>query len=192
VPSFDLLLLTERSRAILAAREQELHLEQASHGLDRCDELSIQALLHAGLGAFYDVERELHYPSSLGKRSARPRCDFVLTPHEAHEASEPLWLEVKVAHQLHGSGRPHPRYAHQWRRSLFADLRKMQADPQIVHGAFALIVFNDAQSTFDRDVQTFERLLFDEGLVAGYRSAQSIAIDDRMGHTRCSVVAWPL
>ena len=68
----------------------------------------------------------------------------------------------------------------------------MQADPQIVHGALALIVFNEAQATFDRDVQTFERLLFDEGLVAGYRSARSIAIDDRLGHTRCNVVAWPL
>jgi hypothetical protein len=184
VPSFDLLLLTERLSAILAAREHELHLEQASHGLDRCHELAIQALLHAGLAAFYGVAREVHYPAAVGKRSARPRCDFVL------DAS--LWLEVKVAHQLHENGRSHPRYAHQWRRSLFADLRKMQADPQIVHGAFALIVFNDAQLTFDRDVETFERLLFDERLVAGYRSTLSIAIDDRMGHTRCSVAAWPL
>jgi hypothetical protein len=75
---------------------------------------------------------------------------------------------------------------------LFGDLRKMHADARITHAALVLVAFTDSQATFDRDIELFERLLFDEGPRAGYRSARSFAIDDRIGHTRCSVAAWPL
>ena len=182
---------------------------EAQRGLDRDGEVALQALLADGLAAHHGTARERSYPSWTGKRSHRPRCDLVLTPRGARLAEEAptlldalgpppcppeeaLWLELKVAHQLGEGGRHRARYAQQWRRSLFADVRKLRADPRVRHAALALIAFNDAQETFDRDVETFERLLFDEGLVTGYRSARSFAIDDRIGHTRCSVAAWPL
>lgn len=177
---------------MLEQRQRNLQLEQAVHGLDRCDEVELQALLHEGLRSHYAVGRELHYPSAEGKRSARRRCDLVLGPLGTPLDAGAWWLEVKVAHQRRAGGHHNARYAQQWRCALFGDLRKMHADARIAHAALVLVAFTDSQATFDRDIELFERLLFDEGLRAGYRSVRSFAIDDRIGHTRCSVAAWPL
>jgi len=188
---------------VLERAEAELHLEQAVRGLDAQDEVALQTLLAGGLAAHHRVTREAYYPSSSGKRSARPRCDLVLTPRglplETADAGEgptcppedALWLELKVAHQLRPSGRSNARYGQQWRRALVADLRKLRADPRVRHAAIALVVFNDAQATLDKDLQLFELLLGEAGLF-GFRVVRSLAITERIGHSLCTVAAWPL
>jgi hypothetical protein len=62
--------------------------------------------------AYYDVAREVHYPSTVGKKlTHRPRCDLVLNergrplkldsavdlfePADQAQSAEALWLEVK-------------------------------------------------------------------------------------------------
>src|SRR3954449_2418123 len=61
--------------------EDELRLEQAVYGLDARDERALQALLAERLGKDYEVAREVHYPSTKGKKlTHRPRCDLVLSP----------------------------------------------------------------------------------------------------------------
>ena len=67
-------------RAVQAA-EEDLRLEQAVYGLDARDERSLQALLAGRLMRDYEVAREVHYPSTKGKKlSHRQRCDLVLSP----------------------------------------------------------------------------------------------------------------
>lgn len=199
-------LVREELARILRAREDELRLEQAVHGLDRCDEVELQALLGRGLVATHHVTREAYYPSSTGKRSHRPRCDLVLTaPGQALQAETPpslfertcppedaLWLEVKVAHQLRPGGQRNARYGQQWRASIASDLRKLKLEPRIHHGALALVAFTSDESTFERDLASFERLLMDAELLAGYVSKESFAIEERMGHACCGVAVWPL
>src|ERR1700683_4613097 len=110
---WDFVELADRLHALLQTAENELRLEQAVYGLDRHDERKLQDLLTDGLSRFYAVAREVHYPSTAGrKRTHRQRCDLVLTPHHrplrldwapptlfdpAEQASpqEGLWLEVK-------------------------------------------------------------------------------------------------
>jgi hypothetical protein len=171
---------------ILSAREGELALEQAVRGLDANDERGIQALLAAGLATRHPVIREQFYPSSSGKLSHRPRCDLYLS------TDDPLWLEVKVAHQFKEGGARNGRYAQQWRTAITSDLRKLKADPLIEQAAIAMVVFTADAETFERDAATFEQLLIDAELLAGWRASAALPISDRIGHTRCSVAIWPL
>jgi hypothetical protein len=199
--SASLVRVVEELAEILAKTEAELRLEQAVHGLDARAEVALQALLADGLATRHHVTREAYYPSSSGKRSSRPRCDLVLTPRgqalaceERNDGCAPedaLWLEVKVAHQLRPSGRSNARYGQQWRRAIVSDLTKMRADPRIAHAAIALVVFNDTRATLEKDLQLFESLLGEAGLF-GFQVARSVEITERIGHTLCSVAAWPL
>jgi hypothetical protein len=198
--SASLLSVVEELSESLASAEAALRLEQAVHGLDAHDEVALQALLAEGLATHHHVTREAYYPSSSGKRSARPRCDLVLTPRgqplERDEETgcppeDALWLELKVAHQLRPSGRSNARYGQQWRRAIVSDLVKMRADPRIVHAALALVVFNDTHATLEKDLALFERLLGEAGLF-GFQIARSVEITERIGHTLCTVAAWPL
>lgn len=192
----------------LRGRAEALRIEQAVRGIDHLDELALQELLGASLAQHHRVTREAYYPSSVGKRSRRARCDFVLTPRgrsldtsdsradlalEARCAPEDaLWLELKVAHQLLPPGRRNPRYGTQWRSAIIADLRKMKLDPRIRHAALALVVFTDNSETLTEDVRRFEALLDDERPLFGFRCERSFAIEERIGHTVCGVVVWPL
>jgi len=198
-------LVAELAR-ILRTREDDLCLEQAVRGLDHADELAIQMLLGRGLTPSHGVTREAYYPSSIGKRSHRPRCDLVLTPDgQTLETEDPpllfevacapedaLWLEVKVAHQHREGGARNARYGQQWRASITADLRKMKLDPQIRHGALALVAFTADEGTFERDLLSFESLLMNAELLAGYVNKTSFPITERIGHTRCGIAVWPL
>src|SRR5690554_1384956 len=66
---------------VIEGAEAELRLEQAVYGLDARDERALQALLADRLAERYDVAREVHYPSSVGRKlTHRQRCDLVLTP----------------------------------------------------------------------------------------------------------------
>src|SRR5256885_15229839 len=78
---WDFSTLADQFGAILSHAEAELRLEQAVYGLDARDELTLHALLADGLRSSYEVTREVHYPSSVGKKlTHRQRCDLVLSP----------------------------------------------------------------------------------------------------------------
>lgn len=194
--SWSLPHLTETLGDILSAHERSLVLAQAPHGLDALDEVAIHALFEAGLATDFAVAREAHYPSSMGKASARRRCDLVLTAHAKSPpyaaARDPLWLELKVAHQLSPGGRRNPRYGAQWRSAITRDLGKLSCDPHIAHAALGFVVFTDSEATLEHDLALFERLLSTKELLAGTRSQQSFAITDRIGHRLASVLLWPL
>ena len=78
---WDFVDVAERIRQLLQAAENELRLEQAVYGLDVRDERALQSLLADRLKVHYEVAREVHYPSTVGKKlTHRQRCDMVLTP----------------------------------------------------------------------------------------------------------------
>jgi hypothetical protein len=201
--------LADEIAAIFAAREAELRLEQAVYGIDSLDELSLQSLLATGLSAHHAVAREVHYPSSAGKKlSHRNRCDLVLTPPgrplkldskpatlfdppDACPPGEALWLEVKVAHQFRAPDQRHGGYGQQWRSSVVDDLRKMDADELIKHAALLLIVFTQDRAVVEKDVELFEDVLVKKEVLAGFRQMRCTPIQDRIGHTVCTAALWP-
>src|SRR4051794_34849757 len=78
---WDFSTLADHLGQIVHQAEADLRLEQAVYGLDAKEELQLHTLLAQGLTTYYEVAREVHYPSTLGKKlTHRPRCDIVLTP----------------------------------------------------------------------------------------------------------------
>jgi hypothetical protein len=202
---------------VLETAEQELRLEQAVYGLDTRDERELQTLLAERLSAQFGVAREVHYPSSRGRKlTHRPRCDVVLTPRgrtlEPETVPErtlfdpppgdsalplyckpfdALWLEVKVAYQFREGGIRHGGYGAQWRQKVVADLRKMEADQAIREAGLVLIVFNESRDILDKDLELFEDVLALKEVLAGFRQVRSVPILDRIGHRLCTVAVWP-
>ncbi len=178
----------------IGEEEQARALEQAVHGLDTEDERQLQALLAAGLEASYAVEREVHYPSSVGQNlSERQRCDIVLRAREpGGKEDDPFWLEVKVAYQFGAGGARHRGYSAQWTRALLSDLKKIEGETAIKHAALVLIVFNESEEILNKDLQLFENLLTRSGARLGFRQVRTLAIADRIGHRLCTVALWPM
>src|SRR5689334_16753375 len=78
---WDFCTLADQLGKTIEQAEAELRLEQAVYGLDAKDERELQELLKVGLSRHYCVVREVHYPSSVGRKlTHRQRCDIVLTP----------------------------------------------------------------------------------------------------------------
>lgn len=197
---------------MLNTAERELRQEQAVYGLDVKEEREIQSLLAERLKTHYEVAREVHYPSTQGRKlSHRPRCDLVLTPkdHPLDPSELPeqtlftpppqlyckpmdaLWLEVKVAYQFREGGIRHGGYGAQWRQKVVADLQKMEAEPMIREAGLVLVVFNESQSILDKDLELFEDVLAMKEVLAGFRQVRSFPILDRIGHGLCTVAVWP-
>lgn len=125
---WDFSTLADHVHQTLEQAEADLRLEQAVHGLDTRDERALQSLLNEGLSRHYEVAREVHYPSTLGKKlSHRQRCDLVLTPRarplrldskpatlfdppNQTEPKDALWLEVKIAYQFREGNIRHSGY----------------------------------------------------------------------------------
>src|SRR5690349_2938658 len=146
---WDFSTVADRLGAVIQQAEADLRLEQAVYGLDAKDEVTLHRLLADGLAAHYEVAREVHYPSSAGKKlTHRQRCDLVLTtkgrplkldsapptlfdPPDLASPADALWLEVKVAYQFREGGVRHGGYGAQWRTNVVEDLRKMEAEPLI-------------------------------------------------------------
>lgn len=212
----DLDILAKQIGAVLAAREAELRLEQAVYGMDSLDELRLQALIADGLKAHYDVSREVHYPSTFGKKlSNRKRCDIVLSPSGAPlrldstlvkgNPSQPslfepqvftlpqeaFWLEVKSAYQFRAPDVRHSGYGQQWRSAVIADLKKMESEPLIHSAALLLIVFTESQELLEKDLQLLEDVLVLKEVLAGFRQVASVPIGDRLGHRLCTAALWP-
>jgi len=159
--NWDFSTLADHLHEALAAAEQELGLEQAVYGLDVLDERRLQALLAQRMAHRYEIAREVHYPSSQGKKlSHRMRCDLVLTPAgrplqpavvpeatlfdlpaagaapgQYCPPADALWLEVKVAFQFREGGVRHGGYGAQWRQNVVADLRKALIETVIARQA---------------------------------------------------------
>ena len=206
---WDFHTLADVLRDAVATAEAELRLEQAVYGLDRLDERKVQALLAERLRPSYDVAREVHYPSTRGRKlTHRARCDLVLTPKGLPlrldsaaptlfdpaamcEPTDALWLEVKVAYQFREGGVRHTGYGPQWRQAVVDDLRKMEAEPFIHEAGLVLVVFNESQSVLDKDLELFEDVLARKEVLAGFRHVRSVPILDRIGHNLCSIAVWP-
>ncbi|WP_428939273.1 hypothetical protein [Fontivita pretiosa] len=206
---WDFSTLADQLGHTIAQAESALRLEQAVYGLDAKDELAMHALLAEGLRQHYEVAREVHYPSTFGRKlSHRRRCDLVLTPKgrplrldsapptlfdptDLAGPDEALWLEVKVAYQFREGGVRHGGYGAQWRTRVVEDLQKMEADPLIKSAGLVLIVFNESQQILDKDLELFENVLAMKEVLAGFRHVRSVPILDRIGHRLCSVALWP-
>lgn len=211
---WDFSSVADRLGEILRAAEDELRLEQAVYGLDARDERALQSLLAERLTASYGVAREVHYPSSKGKKlTHRQRCDLVLTPLGRSlkldrspptlfdlprpgepplcEPSDALWLEVKVAYQFREGGIRHGGYGAQWRQAVVEDLRKMESDELIREAGLVLIVFNESAHILEKDLQLFEDVLAQKEVLAGFRQVRSVSIIERIGHHLCTAAIWP-
>ena len=206
---WDFSTLADRLEQVVARAEADLRLEQAVYGLDAKDELTLHAMLADGLRAFYEVAREVHYPSSVGRKlTHRQRCDLVLTPKgrplrldsapptlfdsaDQCEPADALWLEVKVACQFREGGSRHGGYGAQWRTGVVEDLRKMDADEKIREAGLVLIVFNESAEILEKDLQIFEDVLAQKEVLAGFRHVRSVPILERMGHRLCTAALWP-
>jgi hypothetical protein len=201
--------IADHLAAIIKSAEEVVRLEQAVYGLDSRDERQVQQLLADGLSKNYSVAREVHYPSSVGKRlTHRQRCDLVLSPldrplrldskppglFDPPNQSTPdqsLWLEVKVAYQFREGGLRHGGYGAQWRTAVVDDLKKMEAEPAIKEAGLLLVVFNESRSILDKDLELFEDVLARKEVLAGFRQVRTVEIWERMGHRLCSVAIWP-
>jgi hypothetical protein len=189
--------------------ESDLRLEQAVYGLDAKDELTLHTLLADGLSRQYDVAREVHYPSSHGRKlTHRQRCDLVLSPRgkplrldsteptlfdpaDQCDPADALWLEVKVAYQFREGGVRHGGYGAQWRSAVVEDLRKMEAEEKIREAGLVLVVFNESGDVLEKDLQLFEDVLAQKEVLAGFRHVRSVPILERMGHRLCTAAVWP-
>ena len=211
--SWDFLTLADRLQEGLLAAEGELRLEQAVYGLDAREERELQALLAERLVGHYSVAREVHYPSTRGRKlTHRPRCDLVLMPRGQMlepdvvaektlfdcepvaaycKPGDALWLEVKVAYQFREGGVRHGGYGAQWRQKVVADLVKMEAEPMIREAGLVLIVFNESRDILDKDLELFEDVLAIKEVLAGFRQVRSVPIVERIGHHLCTVAVWP-
>ena len=206
---WDFSTLADHFHGAIAAAEADLRLEQAVYGLDRLDERGIQAMLAQRLNPAYEVAREVHYPSTRGKKlTHRARCDLVMSPKglplkldsapptlfdptAVCEPTDALWLEVKVAYQFREGGVRHMGYGSQWRQAVVEDLRKMEAETLIRDAGLVLIVFNESQVILDKDLELFEDVLARKEVLAGFRQVRSVPITDRIGHNLCTVALWP-
>ena len=206
---WDLSTVADHLQAALAEAEAALRLEQAVYGLDTRDEKQLQATLAEGLSRFVSVAREVHYPSTVGRKlTHRPRCDLVLTPAgralkldaappslfdppDLCPPGEALWVEVKVAYQFREGGRRHGGYGSQWRQAVVDDLRKMEADPLIREAALLLVVFNESGAVLAKDLELFEDVLVRKEVLAGFRQVRGVPIQDRIGHHLCTAAVWP-
>jgi|SRR5437867_12282111 len=206
---WDFCTLADQLGRAARAAEEELRLEQAVYGLDARDERSLQALLAERLRGEYEVAREVHYPSTKGRKlTHRMRCDLVLAPRglplrldtappglfdpaAGCEACDALWLEVKVAYQFREGGVRHGGYGAQWRQAVVDDLRKMEAEPLIHEAGLVLVVFNESQGILDKDLELFEDVLARKEVLAGFRHVRSLPITERIGHRLCTVAVWP-
>lgn len=206
---WDFSTLADRFHDAIAAAEADLRLEQAVYGLDRLDERAMQALLAERLRGSYEIAREVHYPSSRGKKlTHRARCDLVVSPKglplrvdsapptlfdpaKMCEPIDALWLEVKVAYQFREGGVRHMGYGPQWRQKVVDDLRKMETEPLIKDAGLCLVVFNESQAILDKDLELFEDVLARKEVLAGFRQVRSVKIVERIGHNLCTVALWP-
>jgi hypothetical protein len=207
--NWDCSSVADKIGQVLATSEADLRLEQAVSGLDTRDETQLQTTLAEGLKKWFGIAREVHYPSTVGRKlTHRQRCDLVLCPlgRELKLDSAPptlfdppdlcgpeeaLWIEVKIACQFREGGERHGGYGPQWRQAVLSDLKKMEAEPLIREAALLLIVFNESVDILEKDLDLFERVMVEKEVLAGFRQVRSVPILERIGHRLCTAALWP-
>lgn len=206
---YDFSIVADDIARVIASAEEMLRLEQAVYGMDSWEELQLHAMLETGLRQRYEVGREVHYPSTAGRKlTHRRRCDLVLTPpgrplrsdsaptglfDPPDEAApgEGLWLEVKTAAQFRQVGVRHGGYGGQWRTGVVEDLKKIESETAIREAGLLLIVFTESTDVLEKDLQLFEDLLVMKEVLAGFRQVRTTPILDRMGHKFVTAALWP-
>ncbi|MCC6797290.1 MAG: hypothetical protein IT366_19390 [Candidatus Hydrogenedentes bacterium] len=174
----------------LQKEDAALREEQAVYGLDSWNESRIQSFLAARLGDCYKVSREVHYPSSAGKKlSHRMRCDLRIAPISFH--GPPLWLEIKVAYQFAEGNIRNARYGTQWMHGVARDTRKIETDPLIESAALLFISFNDDPTRASKHLDLLEVVLGDKDVLLGFRHTRQFAVQNRIGHEVCTLALWP-
>jgi hypothetical protein len=194
---------------VLTKHEAQHQAERAVYGVDSLNELALHELIASGLSHELCVAREVHYPSHMNaKLTHRQRCDLVVTPAgrplrqdarpaglfdppDQADASEALWLELKIAYQFREGGVRHGGYSSQWRNDVVKDLQKMEAEPLIQTAALCLIVFTESQAIVTKDIELFEDVLVRKQVLAGFRAVHHVPLWNRIGHGLCTVALWP-
>ena len=181
-------LLADQFETIFRTIEANIRLEEAVYGLDMRNERTIQSLLTKGLRAHYTVTQEAPYPSSEGRKmSHRRRCDLVIGSGNENA----LWLEIKVAWQFREGGMPNRTYGDQWRVRVAEDVRKLEEEPLVHHAGVAMVIFTQSLSVVEKDLDLFESIVSQKGVIMGFRHVRHIPIQDRIGHQLCTIALWP-
>ncbi|MFW5653676.1 MAG: hypothetical protein ACOC0P_06480 [Planctomycetota bacterium] len=192
----------------LARASAAVEEEQAVRGIDALDELELHPLLHDTFAqAGYGVHPEQRFPRDRrrrNKRSEGERCDIVLTPDGrplAEEAAlttlftpagavdlpDAFWLEVKTTGQFIEGG-PNHRYAAELQQPVRRDVRKLAADPEILHAGVLLVLFAALEEIARQDLSTWQSKCLANGLPVGTPAIRTIPVGDRLGNT-CAVIA---
>lgn len=192
----------------LRSTASALDAEHSPYGLDASIEVGLHPVLAAGLArAGWNVLKESRYPSAAGRtsRAEGERCDIVLTPTPGEtlrdpllawslfadrgaDPSEALWLEVKTAHQfavIDGAARPNAQYGAEMLTLATADVRKLAADPGILHAALLLVMFTADEATAEHDLTAWAHRCLDRGLPISAPIARGFPIADRIGNGWC-------
>ncbi len=194
-------LLADRFRDALEQKNTAFRQEQAVFGIDSLSERQIQVLVAEHLANEYEVQREVHYPSCASpKLSDRQRCDLRLFPKGTYEESDSavrsrdasLWVEMKVAYQYREGGMRNRQYNAQWRVHIAEDVRKIESDRLICDAVIALVFFTESVEIAQKDLDLFELVLAEKGVLVGFRHVRHMNIPDRIGHRTCTVALWPM
>ena len=203
--------ITDALAAGLKAESRRLDAEQAVHGIDSLDELTLHPILAAGLNAAgFGVHREQRYPSDRGHRRASEgeRCDLVLTPDarpldapdrprtlfdppDAVALADAFWLEVKVVAQFTAAG-PNRRYSAQLLGDVRHDVTKLAKDSGIRHAGLAIVLFTQDAAVADHDLEVWQQRSIELALPVRPPSRARVALADRLGNEHCTVAAFPV
>ena len=196
----------------IESREASLRDEQAVHGLDALDEVSLHPILADAIAARgFGVAREERYVSARtgrSKRSEGMRCDLVLTPEgrpledPAAEATlfqdptavplqEAFWLEVKVVAQHTESG-PNTTWASELLGTVRRDVSKVGRDASILHAGLLIILWTDTYETARHDFIIWQDRCLEKGMPIGAPVERTTAISDRLGNNCCTIRIYPV
>jgi hypothetical protein len=104
--------------------------------------------------------------------------------------TEALWLEIKLVGQhCYTSGVPGPNraYAGEITRHAVTDLKKLEADARIRHGALCLILFTETEAVARHDAAAMLHRCLDRDLPVGSPVLRHVPIQDRIGNRVCTV-----
>lgn len=109
----------------------------------------------------------------------------VIAPGTGVAPDEACWLEVKVVGQfcpVAGVPGPNPAFASQLLRGPTDDLRKLAADPAILHAAAVVVLFAHSEEVARHDLGVLVRRCLDKGLIAEAPRVMGCPILDRIGN----------
>lgn len=145
---------------------------------------SARAIASAGEGMLFEQQSLADATATLAAK-----------PANSCEPEDAFWLELKVVAQItYTAGVPGPNqvYASELTRSVSRDLTKLAGDRRIRFAAAALILFSVDEATAEHDLSIMSHRLLDRELPIQSPLRASMAIQDRVGNTRCTVFLTPL